>query len=354
MKKPLTDVWGRVLLYCLIGGLCFSLLLFVYYCKKKNITGVIPFLLLRSNNSFEQCKTETAAIPHTSSISENTKIVGKNTEENGSFEENLINSLPEVISEEQIAELLLQASANQIWQTQDTYIRQYPKYGDIYANVLSGLQTKHTINNLSVKNIIELAIDYRNDFWNQGGNFSSDAYLNAYRARCLLELAYSRDPNNLDIGDELVETIQTTHPRWFFTEPDSLERTVNTETQELLLHIRSKQFAQIKCEVEAGRKPLWKDFERTADLVTVLQSERGDFNTVTKVVKWQLEQVDTGGWVNQENNIKAQLAHARRGEKYYYPIYWLKPDAFPKHYLYGRRLPSFKGYTPETRIFIPE
>lgn len=263
--------------------------------------------------------------------------------------------LPPLFTDREVDLMLSGFSANQVYQQQDKLIRTYPLYSEVHVQLSEDLAIEIDFENLPTQELVKHALDMREKFWNYGGNLSSGAYIYAYKARTLLELAYSRDPNNLSIADELVETIQSTHPRWTLAEDNPNKKIINTESQKRLLDIRTKQVEQIQKEIENGRKPNWQDFARTCDLSILLATEKKDFEQAKQLVEWQIKEAVNGNWTDFLEPLQNSLNQFSQGKNSYFNIYKapVAKENWPNEFRYGRRLPAFKGPDPEERGIVP-
>lgn len=236
-----------------------------------------------------------------------------------------------------------------IWKAQDDYMRTWPRYEEIQKKLYHELNEKLDLDNISQEELAEIAILLREKFWQAGGSFSKTSYQYGYMARVLMELAQSRDPENLVLTDELVETIMTTELVWNYQE-NSEEKIKNIAMRSKLMELRSVQFKQIIREIELGRIPAWEDFVRSHDLV-ILFASAGDYEAAREVVEWQIREAQRGGWTAYLEPIKRSFRMLKEGDYLSYNIYnAIKPD-YPEDYRYGRRLFSFKG--PRKRVVIP-
>jgi hypothetical protein len=260
--------------------------------------------------------------------------------------------LPAVLSDADIEILRAGISANQIYHAQDKFIRNYQPYEEWRDRSRVELAALD-VQGLPPETVLARAREMRDQFWHEGGNLSPDAYLHAYRARALLELAYERWPDDVRVGDELVETIQTAHPRWTFAKEGTGETKLNTEAQAKLLEVRAQQFMSLQKEVTAGRQPTWEDFLRTCDLSLLLGTEK-DYEKAKEVVQWQIDHSTEGGWTFYRDSLQRKLTLLSQGRDCNIALYTtVKPGRYPHEYVYGRRLPSFQGPGFERRGKIP-
>jgi len=240
----------------------------------------------------------------------------------------------------------------EIWKTQDNFIRNWPGYSEMRAQLYEELLEELDIDNLSVEELVATGLALREKFWQKGGCLSKVSYPFGYAARILFEMAHDKDPENMDIIDELVESILSVELVWQYVE-DSEGKIKNTCYREVLTKLRLAQFKQIKRETEQGRALTWKDFVRVNDLAILLGGAK-DYESALEVVDWLILKADRGGWVAYLNPIKRMQKRYSAGEKFYYNIYVNKKiDVFPEEYRYARRLPSFQGPVREKRGVIP-
>ena len=257
--------------------------------------------------------------------------------------------LPELYSDKEIARNLIQSSAMQTWIAQDDVMRQWPAYSDVKRQLQAELEKTFDLNNASADLILSRAREFRQKFWQGGGGSSQNSYIDIYKARVLLEQAYSLDTANMTVSDELVETIQAAHPLVTFKKGTN-SKTRNVEVGEALLELRSRQFSQIKKETAGGREPTWKDFIRAVDLSVLLSYN--DTELAIGVVQWLKDNADQGQWTACNQVFDRFIYNLSQGKRFNFNIYIPTKAEYPKEFRYGRRLPSFRGPNPEKRGLV--
>lgn len=192
--------------------------------------------------------------------------------------------------------------------------------------------------NKAIDEVIEAARQLRNKFW-EANDLSTAPYIKAYKARAIFENLQELHPENLNIIDELIETIQTTD---VLRKIDGNKKIRNQEVVDNILSLREKEFDLIRMEVEQnGRTPTLDDFVRVYDLAYLQQfSKRASAQTV---VAWLQKYKDIGRW-NGYSDVLAKFQNVL-GQKstFICPIYVALNTTCPKEYDYQRRTPSFKG-----------
>lgn len=257
--------------------------------------------------------------------------------------------LPDAFHDSEIVMITARAEMAQIWKAQDKIRATWPSYSDVRELLRKKLLTKLDFDNLSDEKLLQIAIEFRENFWKAGGCLSGTSYRDAYLARILLEYAHERNPKNLAMTDELVETIQSTGIMQG-KNPD--KRALNNRFAEVILKLRGEQFEQLKTEVERGRMPIWDDFVRANDLV-ILLGESGDFESGLDVTKWLIRQAGRGGWSAYLQPIERLQHNLKNNRASAFDIYAPAKLEFPEEFRYARRLPSFKGPDPEKRGLTP-
>ena len=235
-----------------------------------------------------------------------------------------------------------------VWKAQDDFIRDWPSYSKVRTHLYEDLLKKLNIDNLSVEELVVTGLALREKFWQKGGCLSKVSYPFGYAARILLEMAHDKEPENMNITDELVESILSVEPVWQYLE-DSDERIRNSCYREVLTKLRLAQFEQIKKEIEQGLAPTWKDFVRINDLAILFGGEK-DYESGLEVIDWLILEANRGGWSAYLNPIKKMQKNYSVSKKFNYNIYVPKMDVFPEEYRYGRRLPSFQGPEHKKRL----
>ena len=246
--------------------------------------------------------------------------------------------LPEVISDFDVSLIIEDLTAKEIYNEQDKNIRTYMPYEEAKIQIGKEVFEAFKIDQMSALEIVSAAKKLRDSFWIKGGNMNGAAYWDAYKSRFLLELAYKNSPNNLDIGDELVETICSVSPNWYSDKEG--KRTANTADSDVILEIRLAQFDRIKALLNKDYMLGFKDFARCSDLAQLLSMKK-DFSAASDIVQWQIALASSGEWEMFDEILSSQLEKYRENKLFKFNIYTMSD--FPDEYRFCRRLPSFKG-----------
>ena len=259
--------------------------------------------------------------------------------------------MPESVTQRQVTLTLLRAEKRRIWRAQDDVMRSWPSYADSKAELRGQLEKTANLVTITAADLMRRAVAFRRNFWKQGGGMSPTSYVSAYKARILLELAHERAPNDMNVTDELVETILSAHPQVRY-DPAVGKKVRNVEVEKALIELRGGQFAAIRKEVEAGRNPSWKDFTRAVDLA-VLQSLYAP-DSSRKVLCWLKDNSVRGGWSTATcNNVLDRcLSQLDRRQPFNFNIYVKRKAKRPEETRYARRAPSFRGPEPTRRGLV--
>jgi len=268
---------------------------------------------------------------------------------NAAFAGESYEDMPDLFSEKKIVAGLVQASAMKIWLAQDKVIQQWPKYEEVKDQLQAELFKTFNLKKMTVESLLAHALKYRQAFWNNGGANSSGAFNDIFTARLFLEMAYGLAPTNMAVADELVETIQAAHPLVAFENGFS-GKIRNTEVEKKLWEIRLNQFCQTKKEISAGRKAGWDDFIRVVD-ACVLGSHSNKKTTIG-ILNWLYQNSAQGGW-DVCHPIFSQFSQTLgAGKSFSFNIYIPTKAKYPREYRFSRRLPSFRGPSPQKRGLI--
>jgi hypothetical protein len=258
-------------------------------------------------------------------------------------------TLPGIQGEESNKAVLL-LGYEQIWRTQNEIMSAWPAYSEVKEQLSQELSQKLGIEKLPSELLVRTALALRKKYWDTGGDLSKVSYPYGYSAYLLLESAHKTKPEDMDITDELVETMLSIDTRLKYTF-DSKEQIKNIELLKRLIELRTDQFEQIKKEIMSGREPEWKDFVRVNDLVALFGHVE-DYEAGLEVLGWLLTQANRGGWwTTYLPEIQETQEHFRKCDTWNWTIYTVPLTAFPEEYRYARRLPSFRG--PAKRGIIP-
>ncbi len=241
--------------------------------------------------------------------------------------------------------ILMRAQRDLIVKAQDAAMRAWPAYSTVREELRGEVFAALRPETLSDEELITAAAELRRKFWDAGGCRAGSSYRYAFMARILLEYAHERSPGDLLMTDALVEAIQDANVI-FARDEETKEKTYNEEFLTTVFGLRSKQFEQVRSEVEKGRTPTLEDFLRGFDLASLLQ--RHDKPAAKKVVQWLRANALAGGW-GGESDLLAMFENALDdGMNFGANLYTVPHEKFPEEYRYvSRKLPSFRG--PEER-----
>lgn len=257
------------------------------------------------------------------------------------------------LDENEIDAAVYAAQADRICRAMDAVMQTWPRYATVRDALHEELARRFDLERVAVDQLAQMALALREQFWQAGGNFSPSAYRDGYTARLLLEIAHQRDPRNLTITDELVETMQAVEVSWAWVQKgETASKVRNDELARALRSLRLAQFEQTKQEVAQGRRPMWEDFVRANDLPLLL-GKLGEFETARQVVEWEMEQAERGGWTAYLDPLERSLDVLNQGDVLEFNIYWARHSSYPEEYKYARRLPSFRGPRPQQRGVTP-
>jgi hypothetical protein len=243
-------------------------------------------------------------------------------------------------------------SHGQIWELQDTFMATWPPFEEVRTRLHQELQNKLGIDRLGVDELVATGIAMRERFWELVGCFSETSYPYAYAARLVTEMAHEKDPENLAVTDQLLESICTYAVTMTWPE-DPNQRVRNPLYPGLLTELRLSQFEQIRNKAARGCVPTWKDFVRVHDLAILLSSNREDYEQARQVAQWMIDQAPMAGWTYYLPWLtKMEQAYAG-GQSYRTGLFMHGPDAFPAEYQFSRRLFSFQGPRQRRERLLP-
>lgn len=257
------------------------------------------------------------------------------------------------LGERELNAALYAAQADRICREMDAIMQAWPRYLLMRDPLYAELMQQFDLDGVPNEQLVQRALALREEFWRAGGNFSKDSYRDGYTARLLLEIAHRRDPQNMTITDELVETMQAVEVSWSWVgESEALEKVRNDELAGAIRELRLAQFEQIRKEVEQGRTPTWQDFVRANDLPLLL-GKKGEFEAAKEVVQWEIQHAAQGGWTAYAEPLTRSLRILDGRDVFEFNIYWASDSSYPEEYRYARRLPSFQGPEPQKRGVTP-
>lgn len=248
--------------------------------------------------------------------------------------------IPSVVDQQQALSLAASSAAMQVWQEQDAVVQSWPKFEDAREDIEKNVAAEFNLDQLSVEELQAAAAQLRETFWRQEGSLAPQGYVPAYEARVLLETAHAREPQNLSVSDDLVETILTSHPMDQYN-PDTKTRDPNPNVVNVLNNLRSEGYAQTRQEVEQGRAFTWADFARTSDFASLFSAL--DPPKASDAFEWALAQAGARIKDEYRDYFIGVLGLLRAGGGVNFGIYDVNGGSFPHDYIYCRRLPSFRG-----------
>ena len=245
------------------------------------------------------------------------------------------------------------AGHEEIWQTQDAFMAQWPRYDEVEGQLAQELQTLFNTEQMTVEELISLGIALRERFWELRGCTSEVSYPYGYAARLVTKWAYERDPADPAVTDQYVESIMTTEVTRTYDEDDEA-RVRNPVYPDLLAPLRAFQFEQLKAKVTNGYVPAWKDFVRTHDLIILLSSNCNDCEGALEVTRWMIDQAPTAGWMYYLDIQLREMEEAyAAGTAYRTGLFMYPYGVFPEEFRYGRRLFSFQGPRARAEGLLP-
>jgi hypothetical protein len=240
------------------------------------------------------------------------------------------------------AELRL-GTHEEIWQTQDAFMAEWPRYDDVESQLAAQLQAQLGVEQMTTEELIALGMAMRERFWELRGCTSDSAYPYGYAARLVTKMAHAQAPDDLAVTDQYVESIMTAEVTSSGDEDDqTLVR--NPVYPGLVADLRARQFELIKARASAGDVPTWKDYVRTFDLIIVLNSNRKDYEGALAATRWLIARAETAGWTYYLERWLVPMEKAfAAGEGYRTGLFMYEPGTFPEEFRYARRLFSFQG-----------
>ena len=240
-----------------------------------------------------------------------------------------------------------------VWQTQDAFMANWPRYEDVRDQLAQGLQAELGIEQMTVEGLVGLGIALRERFWELRGCLSEVSYPYGYAARIVTERAHEQAADSPAVTDQFVESIMTCEVYTTY-DPDPNERIRNPIYPGLLTELRSQQFEQLKARVGQGYMPTWKDYVRLNDLVMLLNSHCKEYAGALQVTRWMIDQAETAGWTYYlETRLhKMEQAYAA-GQGYRTALFMHGPDPYPEQYRFSRRLFSIQGPRERSRQLLP-
>ncbi len=228
--------------------------------------------------------------------------------------------------------------------TLDECVAGWPHYEQVKGRLQQELQAKLNIDVLEVNRLVTTGIALRNRFWELGGCLSDIVYPCIYAARLLHEIAYQREPEREAIIDQLVESIMSYEVFYYEEDPEPEQRRRNPVYTGVLADLRSVQYRLLKTKVSQGYVPIWKDFVRCGDLMTLCRWRKDDALTM-EVARLLVEQAPKAGWTHDYylDRLK-RCADQAAGP----PATFLYAPFDVACAPYDRRLRSFQG-PPENR-----
>jgi hypothetical protein len=337
------------------------------------LTGILLLQKLKSGKLPESQKSSLAR-DEISKVTNNTDSTGNKDSEGNSVGTSSKaplevlsskNSQARLVNEDNISELELprpfddaelemeiaKAKAIQVYKEQDKIMATWPDYLDVRDKLHKKLLAGINLDALSSDELVDIALDLRNKFWQAGGNLSTVSYKDVYKARILLEIAHKRNPENVSVIDELVETIQSAEVAWKYKE-NSKKKLANLTYQTILPELRSLQFSQIKKNVEEGHRLTWDDFVRSYELA-LLWGRADKSKPAQEVVAWLIPEAERAGYEVYIEQLKRLGQKLKENSVLEFNIYVSHNSNLFEEIKYRRRFPSFQGPAIGKRLVLP-
>ena len=239
-----------------------------------------------------------------------------------------------------------------IWEAQDAFIATWPVFDDVVDVLAEELEDTFAVSHMDVNSLVATAVALRERFWQEDACLSETSYPYAYAARLLMEQAHDLAPEDMDVTDQLVESIQAYEVLWSCP-PDPNRFIHNSTYTETIMDLRLQQFDQIKRNLEQGVTPGWKELIRVCELASLL-SYSVRFEEGLLVVTWLEDQQESAGWssyIKRFNTLRRRLTEQRKSAC---PVFTESQDfPYPEAYRYSRRLTSFQGPDKRRKVLRP-
>jgi len=232
-------------------------------------------------------------------------------------------------------------TVEEIWQAQDTCMATWPAFDQVKGPLTQELEEAFDLDSMDVKTLVTTGMALRERFWTLGGCLSEVSYPYAFAARIMIDRAHHQAPEDMDITDQLTESIMTYEVLWP-SPPDPNRFAENPAYTDTIMALRSQQFERIKQAVVQGQIPTWKDLVRISELA-VLLGYTAQFDEGLDVVVWLETHKEQTGWTAYSRRFETLTRCFNEQRKYGCRLF-NEPDAtFPEEYRYSRRLCSFQG-----------
>jgi len=230
----------------------------------------------------------------------------------------------------------------EIWEAQDAFVTTWPAFDEVKDDLVQELEDVFGVDRLDVNSLVATAIALRERFWQASGCLSETSYPYAYAARLLMEQAHRLVPEEMDVTDQLVESIMSYKVLWA-TPADPNRFTHDPAYAETIVQLRSDQFNRIKQAAGQGEVPTWKDLIRVCELASLL-SYTAQFEEGLDVVAWLEGQQEQAGWTTYARRFESLRRRLTQQRKSACPLFTESDDTpYPEAYRYARRLCSFQG-----------
>jgi hypothetical protein len=226
------------------------------------------------------------------------------------------------------------------WKKEDevlTRMEDYEKVRDRMRAKAEELVQRNSLRWADTDQIVALAQEELDRFWQAGSLVSPQAYESGYLARAVMEIAAEKDPDNFRLLDALKETINSTTPYFL------ADYTRNPKAYEALWPIVDRQ----RQLVLSGKHPVdIMAYDAMVDWAWLALGKRGPKET-TVAWEWLVENAEKGGWTSNMKLLRGGVNLSRQGIKFGFNQFIDRMGDDPMdnivRYAHGRRLPSLKG-----------
>ncbi len=232
-------------------------------------------------------------------------------------------------------------------ENEDAIYRVQPKYEDMAPEIKKealALLAEKMISAEDKEAVMELVRRELDDFWKEGGLSSPEAYRHGYLARAMMDELIGKSGGSFAALDMLKETVSTANILFFADGKN------NEYATGLLLDIAGRQ----KELIDRGAQPLNPDaFYAILDWTNLVARKSERKEDSLPGWKWLLDNSAAGGWSPLDPILKKAAEETGKGKLVgFFPYEWknVGDREYDREDLRRcRRLPSFKGSTPEIR-----
>ena len=208
-------------------------------------------------------------------------------------------------------------SQNAVWRKEDEVYLRMPKYDEVRDKILEKAdELLASIDGDGADAIAQLAQEQLDAFWDKGSLAEEEAYVHAWLARAVLELALEKDPENFHLLSLLKEAIGSV----------TLRLVKGEDVSEAFLEVWPVVEKQEKLIRDGKVAPSPEVMVAMMDWIHVApRAKRRRLKITIPAHEWMIDNAEACGWGELKAEIEEGLGYCRKGTGFFWKTPYLLP-----------------------------